>query len=56
MTPNPNASPQQRLHDLDALRAAAMVVGIVYHAALSFAAGLPWLVQDAAQDLGAFAF
>ncbi len=53
---NPTASSHQRLHDLDALRAAAMLVGIVYHAALSFAAGFPWLVQDTAQDLGAFIF
>jgi hypothetical protein len=53
---NPTASSHQRLHDLDALRAAAMLVGIVYHAALSFAAGFPWLVQDAAQGLGAFVF
>lgn len=53
---NPTASSHQRLHDLDALRAAAMLAGIVYHTALSFAAGFPWLVRDAAQDLGAFVF
>ncbi len=39
-----------RRHDLDALRAAAMLLGIVYHAALSFAAGLPWMVQDVSQS------
>ena len=56
MTPTQTASPHQRLHDLDALRAAAMLVGLVYHASLSFAAGFPWLVQDAAQGLGPFVF
>ena len=49
------ASSTQRLHDLDALRASAMLLGIVYHAALSFAAGFPW-VQDVAQSKGAFVF
>ncbi len=34
-----------RRHDLDALRAFAMLLGIALHAALSFAK-LPWLVQD----------
>ena len=43
------ASSLQRLHDLDALRAAAMLIGIAYHAALSFSAGFPWMVQDVAQ-------
>ncbi|RLS38299.1 MAG: hypothetical protein DWH82_08480 [Planctomycetota bacterium] len=34
-----------RRHDLDALRAFAMLLGIGYHAALSFG-GTPWLVTD----------
>ena len=34
-----------RRHDLDALRAFAMLLGIAVHAALSFAGG-PWMVQD----------
>lgn len=34
-----------RRHDLDALRAFAMLLGIALHAALSFAGG-PWMVQD----------
>jgi len=38
------ASSHQRLHDLDALRAAAMLIGIFYHAALSFSIGFPWIV------------
>ena len=50
------ASSHQRLHDLDALRAAAMLIGIAYHAALSFAIGFPWMVQDVSQDTGAFIF
>ncbi|MBE7494402.1 MAG: acyltransferase family protein [Verrucomicrobiaceae bacterium] len=35
-----------RRHDLDALRAFAMLLGIALHAALSFTGG-PWVVQDA---------
>lgn len=42
-------SSAERRHDLDALRAAAMLLGIVYHAALSFAEGMPWMVQDERQ-------
>ena len=34
-----------RRHDLDALRAFAMLLGIALHAALSFTGG-PWMVQD----------
>jgi surface polysaccharide O-acyltransferase-like enzyme len=34
-----------RRHDLDALRAFAMILGIALHAALSFT-GFPWIVQD----------
>jgi peptidoglycan/LPS O-acetylase OafA/YrhL len=42
-----------RRHDLDALRAFAMLLGIALHAALSFT-GLPWLVRDS-QSCGGFA-
>jgi peptidoglycan/LPS O-acetylase OafA/YrhL len=35
----------ERRHDLDALRAFAMLLGIALHAALSFTGG-PWMVQD----------
>ena len=35
-----------RRHDLDALRASAMILGIIYHGALSLALGFPWMVQD----------
>lgn len=37
-----------RRHDLDALRAVAMLLGIVLHVALSFAP-MPWIVQDSKQ-------
>jgi peptidoglycan/LPS O-acetylase OafA/YrhL len=38
-----------RRHDLDALRAIAMLLGIVLHAALSFAP-IAWTVQDSRQS------
>jgi peptidoglycan/LPS O-acetylase OafA/YrhL len=50
------ASSHQRLHDLDALRAAAMLIGIFYHVALSFAIGFPWMVQDVVQAKWPFIF
>ncbi|MBM3841289.1 MAG: ammonia-forming cytochrome c nitrite reductase subunit c552 [Verrucomicrobia bacterium] len=43
---------RSRRHDLDALRATAMLLGIFYHAALSFAAGIPWMVRDVSQAQG----
>lgn len=39
-----------RRHDLDALRAFAMLLGMAYHSALSFALGPGWLVQDLKQS------
>ena len=48
MTP-PAPPPDPRRHDLDALRAAAMLLGIVLHAGLSFAP-FPWPVQDTRQS------
>ena len=50
------ASSHQRLHDLDALRAAAMLIGIFYHAALSFSIGFPWIVEDSARAQWPFIF
>jgi uncharacterized membrane protein len=50
------ASSQERLHDLDALRAAVGLLGISYHVALSFAVGFPWSIQDVAQSKSAFVF
>jgi hypothetical protein len=52
----PDPVPDPRRHDLDALRAAAMLLGIVYHAALSFAEGLPWLVEDTQRSVAAYHF
>jgi surface polysaccharide O-acyltransferase-like enzyme len=39
----------ERRHDLDALRAFAMLLGIALHASLSFAP-VPWTVQDSRQN------
>ena len=39
-----------RRHDLDSLRAAAMLLGIVLHGALSFIPASGWAVQDAQQN------
>ena len=41
---------------MDALRAAAMLLGIVYHAALSFSLGEGWLVQDPKQSRALYVF
>ncbi|RMF43140.1 MAG: glucan biosynthesis protein [Planctomycetota bacterium] len=43
------APPIDRRHDLDALRAIAMLLGIVLHAALSFSP-IPWTVKDRFQS------
>lgn len=45
MNPAETPAPAQRFHELDALRAFAMLLGIGLHAALSFT-GFPWIVQD----------
>jgi hypothetical protein len=50
------APSSSRRHDLDALRAAAMLLGLAFHAALSFAAGASWLVQDTSQSRGMYLF
>lgn len=56
--PDPNAgtSGPVRRHDLDALRAAAMLLGLAYHAALSFSLGAGWLVQDVQQSKVLYVF
>jgi len=41
---SPPADP--RRHDLDALRAVAMLLGILLHASLAYVPGIPWPVQD----------
>lgn len=45
-----------RRYDLDALRAAAMLLGIVFHVSLSFALGLAWVVQDVSQSKVVYLF
>lgn len=39
-----------RLHGLDALRAGALLLGIVLHSILPFVPGMPWLVVDSRQS------
>ena len=46
----PRPLPSRR-HDLDALRAGAMFLGIAYHTALAFALGHPWVVVDSQRHL-----
>ena len=41
---------RSRRHDLDALRAVAMLLGIVLHVALSFATDFPWAIKDSQQS------
>jgi Acyltransferase family/Ankyrin repeats (3 copies) len=53
---SPSAVTNERRHDLDALRATAMLLGIAYHVALSFASGFPWMVQDVSQSKSAYIF
>ena len=53
----PSTPPQivreERLHALDNLRAVAMLLGIVLHAALSFMTlPIPWIARDAGGSLG----
>lgn len=38
--------PTTRVHGLDALRAGALLLGILLHSLLPFVTGLPWLVSD----------
>ena len=45
-----------RYHHLDALRAFAMLLGIVVHALLSFAGFLFWPVQDIHQNAAVYGF
>ncbi len=46
----------ERRHDLDALRAAAMLLGIAYHCALSFCLGPGWAVHDEKQSTLLYVF
>lgn len=42
----PSPSPSARLHHLDALRAGALLLGVVLHTVLGFIPGAAWLFQD----------
>ncbi|MEM6793029.1 MAG: acyltransferase family protein [Acidobacteriota bacterium] len=50
MPKEPLLTPSKRHHDLDALRAFAMLLGIALHAALAFVPLMPWPVQDSQQN------
>lgn len=49
-------APPPRRHDMDGLRAAAMLLGIAYHCALSFSLGPGWVVEDCAQSKALYVF
>jgi hypothetical protein len=42
---SPSSQAPARLHHLDALRTAAMLLGLALHAMLAYA-GIPWVPQD----------
>ena len=46
MSPALHSAPNERRHDLDALRAFAMLLGIALHAAIPYAPGFPWALRD----------
>lgn len=47
-----SASPAQRWHELDAVRAFALLLGVVLHGVMSFMTPRIWIVADAATDPG----
>lgn len=47
------ATPPDRLHGLDALRAGALLLGVVLHASLSFFPQQAWIVADDSRSVGA---
>src|SRR5262245_31682611 len=48
--------PSNRLHALDAVRAVALLLGVVLHATQPYVAGLPWMTPEAPQDVLAAVF
>ena len=46
-------APAERLHGLDALRAGALLLGVVLHASLSFFPQQIWIVADDSRSIGA---
>lgn len=53
-TPTKGPKPTTRLHGLDALRAAALGLGIVLHSLMPFIPGLPWIASDSRTSFAAF--
>ena len=52
-TPAGSRHREERLHALDNLRAVAMLLGIVLHAALSFMTlPIPWIARDVSRNFG----
>ncbi|OGN42650.1 MAG: hypothetical protein A2623_14275 [Caulobacterales bacterium RIFCSPHIGHO2_01_FULL_70_19] len=49
----PAATPPDRLHGLDSLRAGALLLGVVLHASLSFFPQQAWIVADDSRSIGA---
>lgn len=58
MAQAPRGAPPERLHALDGVRAGALLLGVLFHASLSFLPGPQiWVVRDAPSDaLGMFSF
>ena len=54
--PEDDRAEPARRHDLDALRAAAMLLGVAYHSSLSFSLGPGWVVQDVHQSKALYVF
>jgi glucans biosynthesis protein C len=55
--PVPATIPALRYHELDAARAAAMILGVFFHGVISFmATPVGWAVQDRSTHMGADAF
>ena len=48
-----SSPPPERLHGLDALRAGALLLGVVLHASLSFFPQQIWIVADDSRSIGA---
>lgn len=49
----PPATTSERLHSLDALRATALLLGVILHASLAFFPEQTWIVSDADRSIGA---
>ena len=52
MTVSTTAAPSQRWHELDAVRAFALLLGVALHGAMSFMSPRIWLVDDVSHSTG----